>query len=445
MNIMLEDKQLANEVLERYYYSCFREGGPKHLQIFLTGACRSNCEYCYLRKNMKDLYPLELQNYETILKNVELICNWYIDSAFKCNLQVFSAEWLTTPLADRVFDIFYKVFKDSKYKPPVILCADNMQFLKSDELIQKVEYYIEQMHSIGIALVLSASIDGKYCDFGRTPNSDEFYEKLKIFTNKYHCMPHPMISASNIKHWINNFHWWKEYFGIEIAYGMTMLEVRNEDWTVENIQDLITFCDYMVDETFKSLNNNKEEMFKYVFNIKTENDGTMKNDTYNPIRFINTGFTSNSDTFTCSSQKMLTIRAGDLMVAPCHRLHYPLLEFGKYQVEDGKITEFIPKNVSLLIGHKYLKRSCMPICEDCGLVGYCPGFCMGASYEEYGNMLVPQQEVCQMYRSKYAFLIYKYNSMGLLDDELLEKYFQNEDLAYIKDLKNSILQGVNEA
>jgi len=44
-----------------------------------------------------------------------------------------------------------------------------------------------------------------------------------------------------------------------------------------------------------------------------------------------------------------------------------------------------------------------------------------------------------MYRSKYAFLIYKYDSMGLLDDELLEKYFQDEDLAYIKDLKNSIL------
>ena len=123
------------------------------------------------------------------------------------------------------------------------------------------------MHSIGIALVLSASIDGKYCDFGRTPNSDDFYEKLKNFMNKYHCMPHPMISASNIKYWINNFHWWKEYFGIEIAYGMTILEVRNEDWTLENIQDLITFCDYMVDETFKSLNNNKEEMFKYIFNI----------------------------------------------------------------------------------------------------------------------------------------------------------------------------------
>ncbi|WP_254557672.1 hypothetical protein, partial [Salmonella enterica] len=68
MSTMLDqDRILANDVLERHYYSKFREGKePKTLEIFLLGACRSNCEYCYLKKHLKDLYPIHLHNYDTI-------------------------------------------------------------------------------------------------------------------------------------------------------------------------------------------------------------------------------------------------------------------------------------------------------------------------------------------------------------------------------------------
>ena len=442
MSIMQDDKILANDVLQRHFYKDFQsENGIKFLQIFLIGACHANCEYCYLKKNMKDLYPISIHNIETILNNTQLILNWYIENQFKCNIQIFSAEWLTTPIADKVIDIFYNTFKDSEYKPKALIAPDNMQFLKSEETLAKVENYIEKLHSIGIEFALSASVDGKICEYGRTLVDDVFYDRLKYFVNKYKILPHPMISANNIKDWIANYKWWKQEFGKETVYNMTILEVRNEDWTYANIEDLITFCDFLVDDTFKDLNENKEDMLKYIFHVRKENDLAHFNDCYNPIRFIYNNFTKNVDKFSCSTQNMLSIRAGDLMVAPCHRTHYPLLEFGQYNIENNKITDFNPKNVSLLIAHKYFKRSCLPICEQCGLVGICPGFCMGASYEEYKDILIPQKEVCDMYRAKYVFLIYKYHTMGLLDDlSVLKEYFEEEDIQYFKDLFNSVLE-----
>jgi hypothetical protein len=167
-----------------------------------------------------------------------------------------------------------------------------MQFLKDENLTAKVESYIERMKSIDIGLVLSASVDGKYCDFGRTPNSPEFYEKLKHFMQKYSFLPHPMLSATNVKYWIDNFHWWKENFGLRTVYDMTFLEVRNEQWDKESIQNLIQFCDYLTDETYKALNNNKEEMLKYVFNLHDrKNEDKYHNDAYNPIRLMFNFFT----------------------------------------------------------------------------------------------------------------------------------------------------------
>lgn len=447
MSTIQDDKILANDVLERHFYSQLRtKGSVKNLEIFLTGACKANCQYCYLKKQMHHLYPLELQNEETILQNVRYILEWYVRQKFQTNIQIFSAEWLTTPIADKVFTIIYEVFKDSKYKPPVILCADNMQFLKDNALTQKVENYIALMKTIDIALVLSASIDGAYCDFDRTSNSEGYYTKLKTFIYKYGFLPHPMLSANNAKYWIDNFRWWEQEFGLDIAYSMTILEVRNEDWDNDSIQDLLKFCDFLADETFKNLNYDKKQMLKYIFNIKTPGDNTkVYSDAHTPIRLMPNRFTHNEDKISCSFNNNLTIRAGDLTVAPCHRLFYPLLEQGKFIVKDGMITEFEPTNVTFLIGQRYFKRSCMPICESCGLIGVCNGFCHGASYEDYRNLLVPQKEVCEMQKAKYVFLIYKYNEMGLFDEEcmtFLKSYYEEEDFAYLTDLINSILGGI---
>jgi sulfatase maturation enzyme AslB (radical SAM superfamily) len=69
MSLIVDNKKLANDILERNYYSSFRNKGPKKLEIFLMGACKANCEYCYLKKHQKYLYPAKLHDYDTIVNN----------------------------------------------------------------------------------------------------------------------------------------------------------------------------------------------------------------------------------------------------------------------------------------------------------------------------------------------------------------------------------------
>ena len=447
MNITYEDKLLANDILQRHFYDNFRNPEKylkkKSLEIFLTGACRANCDYCYLKQNMHQLYPVDLHNEDQIVHNVQLIVQWYKENAFKCNIEIFSADWIGTPLAEKIFKIFYEEFKNSEYKPPAIVCPDNMQFLKDEKLTQQVESYINLMESIGICLALSASIDGKYCDTYRTTNSDDYYERLINFLKKHSYLVHPMISAQNAKYQINNFAWMLENFGTDITYHSTMLEVRNSDWDTNSIQDLIQFCDYLADTTFDLMGQNKLKMLKYVFHIRDfDNDDKLFNhDSHNPIRLPLNSFSTGSDVISCSFSFNLCIRAADLTIAPCHRLFYPLLHLGHFNVADNKIVDFIPTNVSLMAGQRHMKRSCMPICEHCGLLGICIGHCLGASYEEYGNMMIPQMEVCQMLRSKTIFLIYKFHTMGLFDElPNIKHLLSDEEYHYLTDLISSILE-----
>lgn len=448
MSIMLEDKKLANDILERHFFSNFRkprsrqDTDKKKLEIFLTGACRANCEYCYIKKNMHSLYPIGLQNEDTIVHNFKLLMDWYVKNEFKCDLELFSAEWLTTSLADKIIAILLDTFNNTSYKPEVIICADNMQFLKDDKATEKVEKYISDLKQIGINFVISASIDGKYCDEGRTPNSDEFYEKLIQFLSKYNFCVHPMISAHNIKNQIKNFEWFFENFEVGAIYNSILLEVRNEDWDMESIQHMIQFCDYFVDKTFHYFNEDKKRMLRYIFQIEDENDPHLFiNSAYSPIKLRVNGFTQNRDKVECGFHNCLTVRAGDLSIAPCHRLYYPLLEFGSFNIENEEITDFEPKNVSLMAAQMHFKRSCFPICENCSFIGVCLGHCLGASYEEYRNMMVPQMEVCNLFKSKLTFLIYKYNSMGLFDDlTYLRSFMTEEQYTYITDLIKGVLE-----
>jgi hypothetical protein len=80
----------------------------------------------------------------------------------------------------------------------MINIPDNMQFLKDEKATAMVEMNIKRFFDLGIALSFSASIDGYYCEEGRTPVTDEFYNKLKDFLTIYGYNLHPMISSYNV-------------------------------------------------------------------------------------------------------------------------------------------------------------------------------------------------------------------------------------------------------
>ena len=443
-----QDKILANDVLERNYYTRFRKGMGR-IELFLTGACRANCDYCYLKKNQANLYPAKLHKEEVIIANLQKVLNWYVKNEFTCSLDIFSAEWLTTPIAEKVIDCIYNTFSQvpEEKRPKAVLAADNMQFLKDDEVTKKVESYIDKLQSLHIDFPLSASVDGKYCDYGRTENSDEYYKKLSDFLEKHQIYTHPMISSDNIKYQIENRKWWKENFSDRITapHRTFTLEVRDNTWNEESIQHLINYCDYLIDEAYEYFGYDKEKMLRFIFNIPQIGVEDNHVAAYNIIG-LNRNYTEqNSDFLTCSAYDSLVIRLGDLKVAPCHRLYYPELELGQFNTdeENNILTDFEPKNIALLIAYCHVKRSCLPHCENCKFNGICIGFCNGASFEEYKNPFIPQKEVCDMYRTKLSFLIYKYYTMGLFDDmscmkDILTPLF----VIYLEDLIMDIVKGI---
>lgn len=446
MTHLEQDKILLNKMLEKDFYKSFRDG-EKSLEIFLTGKCKANCEYCYLKKNQNSLYPLSIDNDKLIIENVEKILKWYVKNEFCCKIDIFSGEWLTSSLRDPILTLFYETFKDlpADKKPPLILCADNMQFVKDDKTAAQVQAWMRKLLSIGIDLRPSASVDGKYCDYGRTECDDSYYNRLFSFMNANNILAHPMVSSSNVKDWIKNYDWWLDTAPSDIAEGLMMLEVRDQTWDDESIEHLLAFLNHKIDRMYNEFfHQDKTEFLKYVLDMK---NSVIKHSSYNNIALHNTAIDVNKDYNSCSiSMSVLCIRAGDLSFNLCHRTSYEELEIGKFNLdENGEILDMEPTNIALYILKKYTKRSTSPHCEKCAFVGVCVGPCLGNSYENYKNLLVPTKEVCEMYKIKNTFLINKYYQMGLFEkfpevySEMRPQYYN-----YLVNLINHVVQGGNE-
>lgn len=417
-----QDNKLLNDMLERHYYSEFKKNNStKEIELFLYGNCSSHCEYCYLKKYENDLFPLSLDTTdENILNHLQLIIRWYKENHFRTNINIFSSDWLLKPVALKIFDMFYQEFKDTNFKPKLISFADNMLFLNNDNITQQIQNYIDLFKEINIDIKISASIDGKLCDNFRTSVSDEFYSKLFTFLNKNHYLIHPMISANNIKYQINNHHWWRENAPEYIVNSLMMLEVRDNNWTDENINDLIIFLDYLVDYYYNIVfKQNKIEFLKFILGLKTNILTDLP--TYRNIGLVYNGMFENVDTMPCSFNNSLVIRVADLKLGLCHRLFYPEFEIGEFLIEDNKIFNVKSINTPLEILKYHLKQSNLPHCENCYLNGVCNKFCLGSAYENQLNMLVPPQSVCKMQQSKITFLFYKYENLDLFSvlDQIL--------------------------
>ena len=434
-----QDKKLALDVLERNYFSFYRKG-KKHLEIFLFGQCSAGCEYCYLYKNNSILYPKNISNVDKILKNLDILLKWYIKNHFYCPIHIFSAEWLNIDnLRDKVFKIFYNNFKNSHKKPLLIDIPTNASFIENEVQTKIIQKWINKFkNELDIQILLSISIDGKYCDDGRVIHTDEYYEKLFNFTYKNNFLFHPMVSSYNVKNWIENYKWWVS----NNQNDLMMLEVRDETWTKESINDLLKFLDFEINYKFKNnFNSNKKLFLKYILGLR---DNKYQWPQYNNISLLQ--IISNYDFATCTvNDSCLPIRVGDLSVAMCHRLYYEELEIGKFIIKNDEIVDFDETNVALLIAKGALNRQYLPHCETCKFRKSCVGFCLGNSYENYMNPFVPTMEVCEMYTVKITFLFMKYLQMGLFDElENIKDELNDETIKYLTDSIREISGGIKE-
>lgn len=388
-----------------------------NVELFITNKCNQDCSYCYLTK-YPNLYP-NGNDPKTILKNLDILYDYFITNRFFIpEIDMFSGEIWHTQLGFDIFDHTIDAIRRG-LQFDHILIASNCSFVNDPKTLQRIQNYIDTFNNMGCPLKFSISVDGKYIDnMGRPRNSkeeytDEFYDNLFAFAKHNTFYFHPMLAASNIKYWPENWEWWKKmhkYYCTDVN-KMMMLEVRNNDWTDEAIQQYCDFLVKMADDFLHDVcHDNIEMLANMIGNVRTANMPALI-DGYVPWAINQT------DNFMgCSIDTHLTIRLGDLAICPCHRTAYDKYLYGKFVVEDDMIVDIEARNpqmaIKTLMGNLYYSN---PKCDTCLYKSCCLKGCYGSQLETVKDPFFPIDCVCKLFEAKYSRILQYYKDKGIID------------------------------
>lgn len=232
---------------------------------------------------------------------------------------------------------------------------------------------------------------------------DDYYDRVFEYNSKTYGGFHPMVYSKNIKNWKKNFDWFQEMFekhGIP-WWAIYLLQVRNEEWTKEDIKDFGDFIDYLYEFLSKKLN--REDMADFILK-----DG---------FNLLTQPYVSCGRGLTCAIQNQFSIRPSDLMMYPCHRTGYEDFYYGQMIEDEEEVLKFKCKNVEQLVSTYSIHKEALPMCSQCPIAVLCAGPCLGAQYESNKNLYAPIPSVCLL---TYELAIRsiknmkKYNIYGLI-------------------------------
>lgn len=425
---------VLDKILEKRFFTPWREGNTgapgslwqdSNLELYVTAACNQNCEYCYLVRQ-KELYPREAMEPETIKENMKVFLDWCLGEGFSFNqVDLFSGEIWHSPFGWEILDILLSYIRRG-LRIETVMIPTNASFVLSDRAIAEMANRIEDYGAAGCRLQLSGSIDGGLSD-GITrrgndsrltdeKNTNDFYDRFFSFWRRFGFVFHPMVSAENVKYWRENFQWWDERcreYGYDSFRDIMMLEVRNDNWTDESIEDYKSFLGFLIDKFLaERCSGDVEKLVNHLFLTDIFNPGSNG--------YINFGL-AKADAFQgCTVSDMFTVRLGDLAIPPCHRTAYGELLYGRFKVEDGKITgieEHNPQIASRILLQDSIL--CSPGCDCCPYNFFCLRGCYGSQREAEKDPFMPIESVCRLFRGKIDFLIEKFEALGVW--EVLEK------------------------
>lgn len=386
-----------------------------NLEIFITSSCNQSCKYCYLYNNT-DIYPAEINNKDNILNNLQILCNWIKKERFYIpKVSLFSGEIWHSNYGLEVFEILYNNLKEKQWTN-FIEIPSNCSFVLNENQLNKIQRYINKFKKINVRVAFSISVDGLIIENITRPlnnlnliRNEEFYERLFLFAKYNTFYFHPMVSAESVSYWIENVKWWQEMcqkYDMDFEDAVMMLEVRNNDWTEENIKDYIQFLDYLIEEyKIRKCKNKNNEFFQRLLGFKEDLDG------YIPYAI------SKVDTFTgCTIANHLTVRLGDMAICPCHRTAYNKLLYGWFKIENNEIIDIIGNNPQMAIRVLLTNNKEGTLkCDTCIYKELCLRGCYGAQYENVGDPFFQSENMCKFFKEKYYFLIKKYVDMGIID------------------------------
>lgn len=388
-----------------------------NLEIYITSACNQKCDYCYLIKN-EGLYPKDCMDPQLILHNLRLLFDWIIENGYqipKC--EFFTGEIWHTAFGLEVLEITLEYLKKGLCVGWFMI-ASNCSFLMDEIQTCKIQHYINEFRNMGTGLVFSISVDGKPIESIRPlangkERTDAYYDRMFLFAKHNNFKFHPMVAAKSANKWIENHQWWEselKKWDLDIEELMT-LEVRNGDWTDDDIKHYNKFLKYLIDKYIMDHCDNN--IYTFANHLMCTRLGGTNSAVggYVPWCFPET------DSFigcTCSTD--LTIRLGDLAIAPCHRTAYNKYLYGKFVVEDDKISDIEANNPQMACKILMSNFNLASFgCDTCTFNAYCLKGCYGAQYEEQGDPFIPIPSVCNFFKEKNGFLLHYYESIGVID------------------------------
>lgn len=392
-----------------------------NLEIYITAACNQNCSYCYLKK-YPDLYPQEISSPDQILNNLIMLYDYIMINNFRIPIMdMFSGEIWHTKLGEDILGLTLEYIRKGM-QIGIIEIASNCYFVNDDETMQKMQQFINKFNELGHPLLISISVDGAFIDNQIRPRenntlyTDEFYDRLFSFAKINGFLFHPMISADNVKYWKENYKWWKEkinYYnlGVPLHRALMLLEVRNDNWTKEAIDEYCELLRFFMDDFLASACNGSIEIFgDSITGIRS----AISNPTvhgYIPWAI------SNVDTFMgCTVSSYLSVRLGDLAICPCHRTAYDSYLYGYFNVENNHITGVRAQNVQMAI--RILMNNLLttsPLCTDCIYNKICLHGCYGAQLEYMKDPFFPIYSVCQLFKAKYHTIFEYLREKGVIE------------------------------
>lgn len=444
MTFQDENNILGKSVLDRIFFNNWHYSNDERnafttLELDIDYECNLACKYCYVDRYGDILYPKHLRDRGTILKNTRALIEWLIKNNMNPSLAIFSGELFSQKIGFEVMDLIYQLYKDtpSDIRPPDVVIPTNFTFLLSDKLTEMVDELKRKFDEINIKFVLSASIEGKYMKVNRPyKNSsvkdnrdDTYYDKVFKYCSKNRYGFHPMVYSNNIENWVKNFLWFQDMFKkYNIPpFALYLLEVRNQEWTSEQIVELQKFYDFLIKYLFDMAGRNKNTFIEYLYN-------------HNSFNIISAPITTVGRGLSCSIQSSLYVRMGDLKIFPCHRLFYEQFQTAQFITDSyGHISGIEYINPELIVGTYSFQSNIAPYCESCINKYMCTKGCLGAQYETMGDMFTPIPTVCNLEFAKSIQFVKSMTEIGVLDlikvnssSSILENIVLIEELIYNK-------------
>jgi len=380
------------------------------LEIILNYKCNLDCVYCYVKAHGEELYPPEYyEDEEKLLLNLRMLLDWIYSQGMNPELELFSGEALIQRVGLNAIDLILEKWEAYGIATHLTI-PTNYTFLPSKYLTTRVEGFIQRAEKLGGRIFLSASFDGKYMETNRPfthkveMRDDDYYDHAFSFVKKHGFGFHPMLYSKGIERWEKNFLWFQEMLEKHDLdwYGMYLLEIRNKEWSREEITRFGGFIEFLIEYSWNKCDKDIDRFLSFLFKHRGFN-------------ILTAALSTVGRGLGCSLQSVLYVRIGDLAIIPCHRTCYEQYVVGRFETDKGRITEIKSHNLEIYLSEISMNAKYLPYCENCVINDICSHGCLGSQLETTGDMFTPIPTVCALEYEKYSAMIRAYKRIGVFE------------------------------